>query len=362
MRVLIAAGYVRSDVWRREAWVGVIARTLARMGVEVTVAAEGVADPRDFAPASVVVRTPRATRTRQHMLKLRAWVRELSRDHDAVISTTPSCDGDILIDLCGSFRDGVATIFDRPDPFRIAAQTISHPFLPETAVAELAALGTRRVRSLWFGDSVLPIVSAIEHDHGSAADGRTDYRSMLGIPACARIALMSSVHVSGAGADECLAALARSQAARDAWLVLVGPGGHACEHAIERAGLGERSRILGPTRSMPALLRQADFGLSAHLAKGSSSARFVADCLRIGLPVLADARASGGELVREVLGEPCVARAGWESALDQLLSDRALESARAAAAEASHRFCVSRLGDALIQQIESVVESSRKRI
>ena len=356
------AGYVRSDVWRREAWVAVIARTLARMGVEVTVAAEGVADPHDFAPASVVVRTPRATRTRQHMLKLRAWAKELGRDHDAVISTTPSCDGDILINLCGSFRDGIATIFDRADPFRIAAQAISHPFLPETAVAELAAIRARRGRSLWFGDGVLPIVSAIEHDRGTAAGVETDYRSMLGIPAGARVALISSVHISQAGTDECLAALARSRAAQDVWVVPVGPGGYACERVIGRAGLTARTRILGPTRSMPALLRQADFGLSAHAARGTPSARFVADCLRMGLPVLAGARASGSGLVSEAIGGRFVARAGWESAFDQALSVGVLDSARAAANDASRGFCVSRLGDALIRQVESVLDSRRNGV
>ncbi|MCW5776458.1 MAG: glycosyltransferase [Phycisphaeraceae bacterium] len=375
MRLLLLADYAECHPWSPAAWAADLAHSLHEHGHDVLVACDGADDPADFAPVRVLVRDERRTARHAHPLRFARWAGAVRARHAdrACVSLTHFAPGDLWIPLgpptMASLRSNL--LLRRSSPGSMAAYLADRPWLAHAAIAERQA----RAAAARFGT----IRGALNAPAGALPDGRIGlgFASRLPPPdaahdACQRVrtrrtlglrehesvVLLSGIHLDRPGLHEFLAGAAVAEARP----IVLAPAyrGYRLHLAAERAGMGERVRLVGATARMDALFAAADLAAAPFAAPaGITTGRFVCDAIRAARPVLARADAPGAELIalapetRPGALVPNPTPEGWGRAIDAALEPESLARARHASESLSCQLGLDVLVDRLVVCLEA---------
>lgn len=295
MKVLILTQFVRDLPWEPSWWAVTLAQELHAQGHEVVVAMDGSENSDAFRPCRVLVRDPGRTHLFGRPQEFGVWaraVRRQFRDHRS-ISLTALADGDVRLAV-------------EPDPAAVAARLWNeHPLIS-------ALLETVKHRSLWAearvarrvnAGAALPTVplgaelgyaSALEPV--SAEDRRglnEELRGRLGVAAGAALGVMSAVEFEAETMGEFLRGVARAAGVRPMALVVLSRQPRTLHTLARQAGCADVLRLMGCTREPGRVLAACDFAVVPAEARECSTARWLADALRTGTPVVVHPRAAG---------------------------------------------------------------------
>lgn len=325
--ILVIAEYIRSMAWSSSIWAARLARELAEQGHRVLVACDGIEDAAVFGTSH-----PRLTlEIRRPLRKLRAsdplgfapWSDQRRAAHPSArsISFTRYAAADVWIPL----GHGIVTTLTRAvrahRPATAAMELLHRPWAIQAFLAERRTLrvgrsigcargmlgqeggghdaGDFREIPLGFASALVPPPA----DARAALRERT--RALLGIPPHALLLAASAVHTDRPGLAEMLdgLSLVHAHSGEAPHLLLVGRKTHTLARACERAGIRHAVHLLGGTDRMDAVLGAADLAVATgRVHDPAATGRFIADALRMGLPVLAAASAAGASLLRSPTG------------------------------------------------------------
>jgi len=364
MRVLLLCEHVSATRWSGSAWAEDLARGLCERGHSVVVACDGASDPTRIAPATILRRAERRRQEHRRPLAFARWAGLLVARgcQDVSLSLSPLVSADVWCPV----EPGAAHYIDlmrRRNSLASMGMALTHTtWLPESISSEPSARRRGIHAPLGLASSRGGLGYASSLDPASATDDlRARTRAMLGISESRRVLVMSGVHHDRPGIDEMLAGLARLARDPGAPLLLVlGREGYSVHARARRAGCESLLRLLGGTSRIDAALAAADAAL-APLARAddASTGRFVSDCLRLGVPVIADADAPGIELIEPTaFGAAAVGLviakrdAGtWAEAISRLLTPEWLEPSRRAARDVGATLSMA----SLITRLEHVL-------
>lgn len=358
MRILVVADFVRPEPWRAERWTPAIVHALRHRHHDVSLACPGAHDPDEFAPSRVYLHRPSSTRSQTRPLAFARWVRRLPVECDVTLSLSPFVAGDVWMPLGPMPRETLRWILRSPNVIRSGMELLSYPYLLSSALGQARAAASPIVRRrLTVGDAPLGFISlghasAIHPPSAQAAlDLRRRTRSILRIDPADRVLAVSCTHPERPGMDEFLRAF-ESLDFRDAGrLLIAGRAPYTAERACARARVLDRAIIVGPTARMDAILAAADAAVCAGSTRSPwTTARFAADALRMGVPVIARAGAPGADMIERHPQAGVIVRSAddWPDAIRSMLRER-LTSARRAAAIAAESLSL----DALVQRLEA---------
>lgn len=358
MKLLIVAEYIRRLPWSSSDWAVQIARGLAARGHEVLMACDGLDDPALLPGLRLAVRRPQRTVRRADPLGFQRWasaLRSQLRDHVS-LSLTPWCAGDVWIRLdADSAAAHWRAIRDR-DPIAALLELAHRPWVFSAARAERRAQrAAGPARTLRFaagaeeGEAhMLLYASRLPRPDGRLVEQwRAEARALLGINPGRPVLLLSAVEPDGPALEAFLAGVCEVRRRRpDLSPLVIAAGGrpHSVCRAARRAGCDSGLvRFIGATRWMERALAACDAAVVPWPDHGlSAGARFLADALRMGRPVLA-LRASPGAALLEpahfgtaplgLLAEAPTPEA-WAAVLECALAEGWLPRAQAAARDA----------------------------
>lgn len=377
MKITILTDYVRGFVWSPTAWAADLGHALAARGHRVTVACDGLEDPSVFTGLSLVVRRPERTLRGSDPLGFLDWSCELGKyvPADATISLTPLAPGDLWMPLSPSTLAELVPSLRAHTPVSALLEILARPWLPIALLAEsrahrglhgrpapfVAALGRLESRG---GVHALGYASRFARpDTDRRRDLRDQTRRLLGISPDRPVVLLSAVHAKRPGLSTMLAGFAslRRNATPNAPLLLVmGRRAHHLHREAARADGVEGLRFLGGTARADAAFAAADLAVAPWSASmGSSTGRFIADALRLGVPVVAHRQAPGAELIEPAhFGTPEIGSLlehptahDWQAALGDYLSRDRINAATRAAHDVSGVVSMS----GLVTRIESIL-------
>lgn len=365
--------YVRRFRFSEGWWTVNLARALARRGHQIRVVVDGVEDPAPFARAQLEVRRQGAIPRLRDPLGFQRWALARSREGwaEGVLSLSRLVPAGLwLATERPLWRSWMAEVTEGA-PLSVPLEAAARPWLAAGLLAEGRSrrLG-RRALPARFGAA--PGGEAIGLGYASTIPELDPYeietlservREHLSIPRHEVVLLLAAVK---RGAEEvapvidALGRLARQR--RDVpWILGVTLQPYTMTRRLRRARLEERSRVVGPTESMADLLAASDV-VAAVGRNALGSGRLIADALRMGRPVAADAEASGAALLEasgpgaEAAGWTTGDRtvAGWARVLEEALD----EPGRARAARAARRQSPSLAFEALVDRVEGALEDT----
>lgn len=355
--------------WSSSIWVARIARGLGGLGFTVLIAADGVEDAAIFQPEDprirVIVRRPLRKLRSADPLGVARWYGTIQGSHPSArtISFTRYHPAHLWIPLGASILATLAHAAFSHRPATAAMELLHRPWAPQAFLAERRARSLARslgaVRAVLGADrcegvgseqspATLGYASAlVPPDPGTRASLRGRTRDLFSIPDSATVFVTSAVHHDRRGLLQMLEGFAalrnesRADGDQAVHLLIVGRKTHTLAKLSQRAGLGREVHLVGGTDRMDAIFSAADAAVAfASRPEPASTGRFVADSLRLGVPVVASSQASGSELLR---GAPSTQTSGgltvdppsagaWLAALRTANSPpwRAIASARAA--------------------------------
>ena len=363
MKILLVVEHVRATPWSPSAWARDLGLALHARGHEVVVACDGVDDAADLAPLTILARTTPRRAEHRRPIAFGAWARRLVARgcQDVSVSLSPCVGADLWCPVEPGAAHYWRRLAARRNPASVAMGLTHTGWLPEAFVAEAIARG-RGGRRAPIG--VAPEEGGLGHasalapiDDAARRALRWRTRALLEISPDRPVLVVSGVHHDSPGLDDMLAGLALAAGdaeGRTPLLLVLGREGYSVHARACRAGCEHLIRLLGGTRRVDAVLAASDVGV-APLARpaGTTSGRFVADCLRAGVPVVADRDAAGVALLLGAGDGPpglvvTTRSAGaWREAIDRSLEaswrDGAAASARAVGATLSMDALVDRL-------------------
>ncbi|MCC6675694.1 MAG: hypothetical protein IT436_00995 [Phycisphaerales bacterium] len=371
MKILILAEYIRRMPWSSSAWAGELARGLSARGHEVTIACDGLDDPAALEGLGLRVRRPVRTVRGSDPIGFQRWafaMRKRMSDH-ASISLTPWCAGDVWIRLDA---DSTAAIFRslRANRPLTALLELAHcPWILAALNAEARAVRTAGpVRQLRFAANAaedeshaLLFASRLPRpDEAQVLLWRARVREALGINPSREVLLLSAMEVDAPALEAFLAGVAR--------LRRRGPGispvvlaasrrSYSVSRAAARAGCEPGTvRHIGSTARIECALAACDAAVVPGPDRGASAgARFLADALRTGRPVLAHRKAPGASLLEPahfgtaplgLLTDAGTAE-NWAALLETAFSDGWIARAQRAARDAGPALSIDGLLDRL---------------
>lgn len=187
---------------------------------------------------------------------------------------------------------------------------------------------------------------------------RHEVRRALGVPSGAVLLLTAAALVDHKDHATAIRAVARCHGQVMLLIAGEGPLRGELQRLIERAGIGDRARLLGPRGDVPDLLAAADGYLAASHLEGLGTA-----LLDAGLAGLAVVGTTAGGIPEVVVdGEtgllvPPRDPAALAGAIDRLVGDEALRRrlGRAASARVASRFTVDRMVEGTVQAYREVL-------
>lgn len=382
MKVVIVGEFLRALPWSPSRWIADLTRGLAGRGHAVTLCVDGLEDPRERRlPAEILLRRPTRTVRNRQPIRFQRWARsrlaELARAGraDATLSLTRLCEAGLWAPIGPPSRREFGALIRARSIATVGMETLQQPWLPAAVLAERSArraferdpharrgiLGSAtepdgRTLALGYASDLTPLPD----EHADAARSRV--RRMLSIPERAPLLVVAATHLTRRGLGECLAGVAALS--DEPFVVLLGRDTHSIHQVVLGAGLGSRARLVGVTRALPELFAAAEVLVQpGAVIPRDSTARLTCDALRCGLPIVAAARAPGGELIAPngspprglVVDDP--SPGGWSSALSRALDPDWNRAAREAAGSIAP--CLS-LG-ALVERVEAALESLADR-
>lgn len=382
MKIAILTEYVRGFVWSHTAWAADLGHALARRGHHVTVACDGLEDPAMFTGIDLCTRRPERTLRGSDPLGFLNWTIEL-REHiraDATISLTPLAPADLWMPLSPSTLAELTPSLRAHTPVSAALEILARPWLPTALIAEARA----RRGSGSFPTPVMARLGRLESSSGARALGyasrfdrpepeqrrtlRTQTRERLGISPDRPVVLLSAVHAKRPGLSALLAGFAglrRRGVVNPPLLLVMGRRAHHVHRAADRANCADGLRFLGGTARADAAFAAADLAVAPWAASmGSATGRFIADALRLGVPVVAHRHAPGAELIEPAhLGTPELGTLlehptahDWQELLGDYLSQNRIHPAARAVQDVSGVVSMS----GLVARIESVLSEIRR--
>lgn len=334
--VLIFAEYLRSMAWSTTAWIPAIALELAARGHDVHVFCDGIEDPAIFSIAPGHLRV----HTRRPMRKLRAsdplgfarWCGESLDAHPGSrsISFTRYFPGDLWIPLGRPIMQAIFHAMRAHRPATAAMEILHRPWAPKALLAEHAAqsradrtharLGDFRSPSAspsapststgpqepaWLTPLALGFASTITPSSPEHVESlRSRVRKLLSIPESALVVGLSAVHHDRAGLRdffEGAAAAIQSHVppSPDLHILVMGRKTHTLHTLVSACGAAAQTHLIGGTQRADAFLAACDVAVSTPTrVDPSSTGRFIADALMMGLPVLTTHTAPGADLLK----------------------------------------------------------------
>lgn len=368
MNILVLAEYIRRQAWSPSAWAVDVARGLAGRGHDVLIACDGLEDPGLLDGLAVRIRRPLRTHRSADPVRFQRWAEAIRREerHRASISLTPWCAGDLWIRLDAQRAGAILRSISTRNPLSFALEIAHRPWLIAGWLAEARALRRAgRARRLHIdarpeedeAHALLHASRLIRPEEPELARWRAEVRAVLGLGDSRPVLLLSAVDVDHAALDAFLRALAQRPdhravllaAGRRAWTVAEAAARAGCRPGVVRH-LGTTGRIeLALAACDAAVIPWPDRG-------GSAGARFLADALVMGRPVLAHRGTPGADLLEPahfgtaplgLLAEAATAE-GWVAVLDAALADGWLPKAARAARDAGPALSMT----ALIARLE----------
>ena len=365
MRIAVVAEHIHRWPWHPSRWATDLAGGLAARGHEVAIVCDAIDDPWSVSErVRVLRRRPgRAPRSRQPIRFVR-WATRTGAPFDRTISLTRLVAGDLWI-ACeprswNSFVRSVAS----PSPATVLLEGLSRPWLPLALVGEVRArrdgrsrpVACTRIGHARDGEHALPLVSRLADEPSPTARGML--RSALRIDPEQVFMLVSAVDAPARRLRDLFTGVARL---RHSAGVVLGVLTHEPVRVL-RLGhatrVGDRLRILGTTTDMASLLAAADLAI---VRASGQSGRFLADAIRMGVPVLCEAGAVGASIVEPpAIGSGPVGRlvrdctpAGWAGVLDLVLEGSTLRQMAGAAESVSPMMAMDHLLDAVERTLEA---------
>jgi glycosyltransferase involved in cell wall biosynthesis len=375
VKILMLCEYVRQTPWSGSAWATHLAPGLAGLGHDVVVACDGLDDPALVAPAQVLCRDRARRAEHRRPSHFASWARRLVRDgpQDASLSLSPCVGADVWCPVEPAAGMYVDQVLQRRNPASLAMAMTHMTWLPGALLAERRALATRAAPSpigVSPHDGGMGYASAFDAPGArEREDVRRSVRALLGVSQDRQLLVMSGVHQSRGGLSAMLEGLAGVGASRETMapiLLVMGREGYSVHAIARRQGCERQIRLLGGTNAAHDAIAGADAALAPIPATDrQASGRFIADCLRLGVPVVADADAPGAALLSPTtFGTAPVGLivegadpARWARAIDQILSREWLEPSRRAAADVGATLSM----DALLRRIERALDDASGR-
>lgn len=377
MKILVLCEYVRASPWADSAWARDLAVALALRGHEVVLACDGAEDPERIEPAGLLVRSAPRGMEHREPLAFAAWARRLVRrgEQDASLSLSPCACADVWSPVERTAARYAARIIGRRSPASIAMGLTHSGWLPSAAIAERLA-AREGVRTdvaplarppaeggLGFA-STLRLV-----DDSERAALRCRVRSLVGAGEDRFVMIMSGVHHRSPGLEAMLTGLtviSQRHPLRMPLLLVLGPDGYSVHAMARRAGCERHVRLLGGTNRAEAALCAADIGVAPMAGpEGPLTGRFISDCLRFALPVLACRDAAGAELLHPpafgtasigLVVDPATPT-GWADAMEQMLDPTSHRHCADAARSMSGTLSM----DALLDRLEHRLRKAAAR-
>jgi hypothetical protein len=341
------------------------------MGHSVVVACDGADDPAMVAPARVLRRASPRRAEHRRPGAFAAWAARLVREgpQDASLSLSPCVGADLWCPVEPSAGMFITHVLQRRSLASLAMAMTHMTWLPGALLAE------RRARArgpapigVSARDGGLGYASAENVPTVAQREGlRRRVRDLLGVSMDRQVLVMSGVHHARGGVGAMLAGLTGVAAKREAMapiLLVLGREGYSVHAMARRHGCERQIRLLGGTSQARDAIAGADAALAPIPATDrQASGRFVADCLRLGVPVVADARAPGADLVAPTSFGTApvgiiVEQGRWAEAIGQILSEEWLEPTRRAAADVGATLSMQ----AFLRRVEhELLEAARRR-
>lgn len=311
MRIVVVVEYARSLAWSPSQWAGCIVRGLLERGHEVVLLADGADDPTEFRTpgreAELRIRRPMRTVRGRQPLAFGRWVEEcLGRiPHDVSLSVARTAGADLWAPVGPAASADFAALVRARSPATMAIEALHEPWLPAALLAERRASKQAGRRAIigQFGvglgegaadDLALGFASAYEpFDESTRALLRHRTRQALGISESRPVILASGVHLDRPGSRAFLRGLAKAASRGGPLVLLLTREPVAARRLIGDAGEGVRP--VGCPQRIDLLAAAADGVATGGAAHGTG--RFVADALRLGLPVLCGRSTPGAALV-----------------------------------------------------------------
>ncbi|MEK6703269.1 MAG: hypothetical protein AABZ53_13475 [Planctomycetota bacterium] len=365
MQILIVANFIRNMPWDSAWWTVVFAREFLAQGHSVRILADGLESPETLAGfESEIVRPSRThlgANPRSFALRVRE-ARERSADM-VTLSLTGWVAGDLWLPLDQTPGQLSGSIFRDLRPLSAALEFIHHPWLIHEAFAhrraaqEAAGKGTRRLN---FGEGE----SGIGHASGLAIDTRARYsgeaislRRLMGIACDEPVFVLSAAEVRPHALEPIAQGFTAARSGGGAGagggvgarLIVLTRRQHSVSRVVQDAGCGRDVIVMGLSRRVELPLSIAEVAIAGPMSGGVSCGRWVADALRVGLPVVASVDSSGARLA-ETSGAAMVRahdamswERGFAQALDASWRKHAGERAMEAAPQLSVDAMVARL-------------------
>ncbi|QOJ00657.1 MAG: hypothetical protein HRU70_09195 [Phycisphaeraceae bacterium] len=308
MRVLVHAGYVRSEPWEGSSWVGRIAGGLAGRGHRVLVACDGLDDEAALRGCGVGVEVFRRERGR---LDARpgpfvAWSRDVrSREAGSrVLSLTGLVEGEVWLAVDAGAAAGATGLFRTMPVLSAGLELVHHPWVMARALAERGAarrgLALGSVR-LCFGEGGGGRVGIGYAGRPATRDGaaRSRVRRLLRIEDSACVVAASLGALRRGALRGLMGGVAGARRAHPG-LVLVAMTERPTEvtRAAEEVGCASGVVVIGMTGRVGDVLSASDGAAAVGGSGGVGSGRFIADALSSGLWVASSSGASGVSLLR----------------------------------------------------------------
>lgn len=325
MNAALACEFVRDLPWSHSRWAPAIARALADRGHTISVYADGVETPADFAHPRITLklRNPRWTIKKRKPLRYQRWaMRSMRVEHasDATLSLTTLVPANLWIPLGPGPREQFRAIVGDRSPIVRAFESFQHRWLPGALLAERRALrlGGRR------GDdphAITPAPPRPAPDPALQTEPPPDWRSLLHIAQDTPLLVCSiTEHVP---ARLSVVAEAVAKADRAPVLVLLGSEWCSMHKRLDSAGLArDRVRCVGVASDPRPLLRHAAAAIIVQPRGPGGTQRMLMEALESAPQVVAAADASGQAEGVHTVGDPSSV-AAWRSAINAATDPKA---------------------------------------
>lgn len=322
MNIVVVTEYLRAKPWATGRWACAIAAGLAERGHRVTVLCDGTETTTPFGDVEVVQRNPLRRHTQRQPLRFARWAHAQTehRSPDVAISCVHTVATHHWFPVGPWVVDEFDDLLGKRSPVSFALSLAHQPWLPQAWVA------ARRARSLGHtprSPTAIGFVSMLDRDDDAAlAARRARAREVLGLSG--RVVVVSATDPQRRDITRLLEAVD----ALDAMLLIAGGRAHAITTWADENKFSHRVRSVGPTSRMADVLAAADVAVVPSPSDGT--ARFAADALRVGRPVICAAGGASARLAAEYPGAAMRCDGNWSDVLARAFDGDSASVARAA--------------------------------
>lgn len=325
MNVVVITEYLRAKPWATGRWACAIASGLADRGYRVTVLCDGTETTRPFGDVEIVERHATRRHTQRQPLRFARWARAQldARSPDAAISCVRTVPTDHWFPVGPRVVDEFDDLLSKRSPVSFALSLAHQPWLPQALLAERLARSPGHTPRC---PTAFGFASGLGRDDDAALARRREHaRDKMNLSG--RVVVVSATDPQRHDIGlllECVDVL-------DATLLVVGARAHSLATWADDIGCAHRVRSVGPTSRMADVLAAADVAVVPTARNGT--ARFAADALRVGRPVVCAAGGASAQFADIYPGAVRVAQQGYHESLERAFGAEHASAARSAGRE-----------------------------